>query len=68
MIDDKELALKMKPSIKRFKFQHEELLAIAVAVKQNPEKMQDCIDFLNDADTSKSSEDIKNQIIEICYR
>jgi len=67
IVDDRELAKKLKPSLKRFNFNNEELQAIAISVKQNPHKLQDCIDFLNSTNTDLSSEEITNRIIEICY-
>ena len=68
MISDKELAIKLKPSLKRFDFNHEQLLAIAVSIKQNQNKLNECISFLYNVDILKSPEEIKDGIIEICYK
>lgn len=67
-MNDKEIAEKVKPYIKQFNFTHEQLQTLAVCFKRNPEKLQNCIDYLVAVEKDNSTDNIVSTIIEICYR
>ncbi len=67
MIDDKEIAQKLKPELKRFNLTHEQITAIAIAIKKNPQHLDKCVEYLKKADDKTSGEEIQTEIIDICY-
>lgn len=67
MIEDKEIANKIKPELKRFNLSHEQIVSIAVAIKKNPQHIDKCVEYLKNADANTSGEEIQTEIIDICY-
>ena len=67
MIDNKEIVQKLKPELKRFDLTHEQITAIAIVIKKNPQHLDKCVEYLKKADDKTSGEEIQNEIIDICY-
>lgn len=67
MIDDKELANKLKPELKKFDLNNEQITSIAIAIKRKPQHLEDCIKYLKNADPNTSGDDVVTEIIDICY-
>lgn len=67
MMNDKELAEKLKPELKKFNLSHEQLTSIAIAIKRNPQHLEECLQYLKNADSKTNGEEIETEIVNICY-
>lgn len=67
MIDNKELANKLKPELKRFDLNNEQIESIVIAIKRNPQHLGNCINYLKNADPNTSGDNVVTEIIDICY-
>lgn len=67
MIDNKELANKLKPELKKFDLNNEQIESIVIAIKRNPQHLENCINYLKNADPNTSGDNVVTEIIDICY-
>lgn len=67
MIDDKELATKLKSEFKKFNLTRDQRISIAILIKRNIQYLEKCLEFLKNADPTISGEEIIAKIINICY-
>lgn len=67
MIDNKELANKLKPELKKFDLNNEQIESIVIAIKRKPQHLENCINYFKNADPNTSGDNVVTEIIDICY-
>lgn len=63
---DKKIIEKLKPELKRLDLSHEQVMAIGIVIKENPQALDKCIDYLKSVEPGIDGEEIATEIIDIC--
>lgn len=64
---DRKIAEAIKPELKRLGLEKMQVIAIGIAIKENPTQLEKCMKLLKDANHETDSEQLVGSIIETCY-